>query len=96
MFRTYQNALWQTQKLPKATDRKAKGEKKRNGPPTILTEQQVLECRSSHEFHRWNVNMCHAHYQTTVKYMRKLLNYELRGRLIPTPEDANLGGNYEQ
>lgn len=90
MFRTYQNALWQTQSLPKGTERKAKPEGKRGGPSTVMTEQQVLECRARHEYFGWSIEKCYRHYDRPVQYMRNLLQYQVRSKLIPTPADANL------
>ena len=89
MYRTYQNALWQTQKLPKATDRKHV-EINRGRPPTLLTVEQALECRARHEFHGWEDYQCADHYGTTLIYMQRFLNYETRVSLIAKPEHANL------
>lgn len=89
MIRTFQNALWQTQTLPKGTDRKARSET-RGRPPTLLTEQQVLEARARHEFFGWPYWQCAKLYGTSKQYMRNLMAYQVRGHLIPTPADANL------
>lgn len=93
MFRTYANALWQTQRLPRETDRKAGSDGKRGHPPTKLTAEQVLECRSRHEFHNWNALRCSRHYGTSQEYMRNLLGYITRRDLIARPEHANLTSN---
>ncbi len=89
MFRTYQNALWQTQILPKGTDKKSGG-KRKGHPPTKLTEQQVLECRARSEFFGWSLSHCAEHYKTQIQYMRNLLDYQVRSMLIPKPADAGL------
>lgn len=92
MYRTYQNALWQTQSLSKlATARKAKPEKDNKGPSnTLLTEQQVLECRARHEFFNWTSARCAKYYGTTSSYMYQLLDYRLRSKLIAKPHHANI------
>jgi hypothetical protein len=89
MFRTYQNALWQTQKLPKGTDRKASSNNV-GRPPALLSEEHALECRARHEFHNWEDYQCADHYGTTLTYMQRFLNYETRSHLIAKPEHANL------
>lgn len=92
MLRTYQNALWQTHKLP-TDDKRASKPRKRGGPETLLTEAQVLECRARHEFFNWNHLKCVRHYGTSDSYMRNLLGYIVRGNLIAKPEHANLTSN---
>lgn len=94
MFRTYQNALWQTQKLP-TSDKRASGPRKRGGPPTLLTEAEVLECRARNEFHGddWPDWKLADHYGTSLQYMHRLLGYIVRGNLIAKPEHANPTSN---
>lgn len=88
--RTYANALWMTQNLPGELDRKVV-ERKRGGPSTLLSEDQVLECRARHEFAGWSVSHCASNYGTTVSYMRQLLSYSLRSNLHAEPKHTNLG-----
>lgn len=92
MFRTYQNALWQTQKLPTA-DRSHKEPGKRGHPPTKLTDEQALECRARHEFFGWTPLKCQRHYGTSATYMRSLLGYVTRNKLLAKPEHANIETN---
>lgn len=92
MYRTYQNALWQTQKLP-TEDKRASEPKERGRPPSKLTPEQVLECRARHEFHNWNMLKCVRYYGTSTPYMRNLLGYIVMRHLVAKPEHANITAN---
>ena len=50
---------------------------------TILTDEQVLECRRRHEFENWTPARLEAEYGVSHDYMRKLLEYATRSKLIP-------------
>lgn len=89
MFRTYQNALWQSQTLPGAGDRKTT-ERKRPAPRSDLSDEIVLEMRSRHEYHCWTTLKVSRHYGINQQRTRNLLDYQTRGNLIPKPEHANL------
>jgi hypothetical protein len=50
----------------------------------LLTDAQVLECRSRFEFERgWALERLAAEYGTSRDYMRQLLSYQTRSKLIP-------------
>lgn len=93
IIRTYSGALWHGQSINNQTASKAKAEKRPGHPPTILSEEEVLECRARHEFFGWSLNRCASTYQTTTRYMRQLLDYQVRGKLISKPEHANITAN---
>ena len=90
MFRTYANALWQTQTLPKGTDKKACTEKRKGRSPGRLTDQQVLECRARHFFFGWEDWYLADHYGTDLRYMKRLLEGVTHAHLIEKPEHANI------
>lgn len=54
--------------------------------PTLLTDEQVLEIRSLHEFDGWKRAQLfekYGHLGITLGYLTKLLSYETRSKLIP-------------
>ena len=89
MFRTHCNALWQTQSLARQGDR-ASSESRRGRKTPKLADEKALEARARHEYHGWSLAHCASHYQTTVNYMRQILNYHSRSKLVARPEHANL------
>lgn len=72
-----------------ATKRKPRGYKLRDENPrknyrTLLTDAQVLECRSKYEFETgWTPRALAAVYGVTGAYMSRLLGYDVRSKLIP-------------
>lgn len=75
---------------PKGTDRKPAAEVKRGHPKTLLTEQEVLECRAKHDFFHWTVEALSDEFGTSTLYMRRLIDGVVRANLIAKPEHANL------
>jgi len=58
--------------------------KERKLPANVLmTDQQVLECRESYERHNATPMALAVKYNTSIDYMRRLLSYETRSKLIP-------------
>lgn len=49
----------------------------------LMNDAQVLECRGLHEFHGWDRKRLAEKYGMTVDYMKKLLDYSTRSKLIP-------------
>lgn len=91
--RTHMGTLWQTQNMPRGTDRKFAGEIKRGHPKTILTESEVLEARAKSEFFHWTDEALADEFGTSVLYMSRLLDYIVRRKLIARPEHANIPAN---
>lgn len=60
-----------------------RGEVERPGAATLMTDDQVLECRRRHEYERWTPKRLADEYGVTLAYMRKLLDYATRSKLIP-------------
>lgn len=65
-----------------------KGYKLRNGESpsrhkTLMTDEQVLECRRRHEHEGWTPRRLADEYGMDEEYMRKLLDYATRSKLIP-------------
>lgn len=89
ILRTYAGALWQSQSLPRE-DKRVNVQGGRGRPPTILTEEKVLECRARYEFYGWPIRKCAKHYGLKEQYTRNLMNYQTRSFLIPEPKHANL------
>lgn len=87
--RTHYGATWMLQNIGVGQS-KAKAEQRRGGPATLLTDEQVLECRARHEFAGWSTVQCAKHYGPSVAYMHRLLAYEVRSRLYAEPKHANL------
>lgn len=87
--RTHANGLWMAQNLPGQLSKKAV-ERKRGRPATLLTEEQVLECRARHEFAGWSAVDCAKHYGPSVHYMHQLLSYSIRSRLYAERKHLNL------
>lgn len=54
-----------------------------NRPNIKLTDEQVLECRARHEFEGWPIQRLIDAYGVDYEYMRKLLEYAVRSKLIP-------------
>jgi hypothetical protein len=48
-----------------------------------LTDAQVLECRARFEFEGWSIERLMEEYGTTRRYMRELVEYLVRSKLIP-------------
>ena len=89
ILRTYTNALWQTQNLPKATDKKATSGK-RSGPKSVMTDDQLRECRARHQYFCWTASKCAKHYGVKYQTMKNLLEYINRADVIAKPHHANL------
>jgi len=62
----------------------------RGHPPTIMTDEQVIECRVSHEHHGEKPHVLARRYGTSLPYMRALLDYRTRSKLIP-PDPVKTG-----
>lgn len=54
-----------------------------NRPNIKLTDEQVLECRRRYEFEGWALARLAEEYGTGESYMRALLDYRTRSKLIP-------------
>jgi hypothetical protein len=89
--RTHAQAVWMTQEMPRASDRKARAAPRRGAPATLISEADALECRARHEFHAWSLAHCASHYGLSLAYVRRFLNYEVRSNLVAEPRHANLG-----
>jgi hypothetical protein len=90
LVRTIAGSLWQTQNLPKATDRKPKSAA-RNGPKALISDDLFLKCRALHEFEGWADWQLADKYSIDLRYMqRQVLGYETRVMLIPKPHDASI------
>ncbi len=70
--------------------KRCKGYKLRDEAPrnlsarVLLTDAQVLECRTRWEFESgWSQTRLALHYGTSREYMGKLLEYATRSKLIP-------------
>jgi hypothetical protein len=70
--------------------KRSKGYKLRDEAPrnlsarVLLTDAQVLECRTRWEFEPgWSQTRLALHYGTSREYMGKLLEYATRSKLIP-------------
>lgn len=51
---------------------------------TLMTDAQVLECRARYEFEAgWTPPRLARHYGTSIDYMRNLLAYQTRSKLVP-------------
>lgn len=50
---------------------------------TLLTDEQVLECRCRSEFEGWDRNRLAEEYGVSRGYMTTLLDYTVRSKLIP-------------
>lgn len=72
------------------TPAKASAPAKPAKPPKAqqMTDAQVLECREAHEFDGARIEVLARKYGTTLDYMRKLLEYVVRGKLIPARHRA--------
>ena len=69
---------------PKSRGYRLLGETKRSGGKMILTDEQVLFIRSQHEFDGVSAKDLLAKYpDLSVDYMRQLLEYRTRSKLIP-------------
>lgn len=49
----------------------------------VMTDEQVLECRRCHEYEGGTPKRLAAEYGVSYEYMRKLLDYATRSKLIP-------------
>lgn len=49
----------------------------------LLTDEQVVDCRSFYELDGWPIERLMEIYGTSRAYMRSLLNYTTRSKLIP-------------
>lgn len=54
-----------------------------SGSRTLMTDEQVLECRALHEFNDWPPDELAERYGVSEQYMVKLLEYVVRSKLIP-------------
>jgi hypothetical protein len=54
-----------------------------SGIETLMTDDQVLECRRRYEYENWTKKQLMAEYNMDGEYMRKLLDYATRSKLIP-------------
>lgn len=61
----------------------AKAEKPAKARNTLLTDEQVLECRAAYEFEGVKRITLERRYGVTSDYMRNLLDYTTRSKLIP-------------
>jgi hypothetical protein len=52
-------------------------------PKTMLTDEQVLECRRRHEYEGCKMRTLAAEFDTSWEYMRAILDYRNRSKLIP-------------
>lgn len=68
---------------PKNRGYQLRGEVKQRGPATLLTDEQVLECRRRHEYEGWPLDRLVTEYGVSLAYMRQLLEYATRSKLIP-------------
>jgi hypothetical protein len=75
---------------PARRRRTGKGYKLRDEAPrapsvhVLLTDAQVLECRTRFEHERgWTMQTLAIEYGTSREYMRRLLEYQTRSKLIP-------------
>lgn len=76
------------QKLKAARIAKAAEPIKSRAPKgkALLTEAEVLECRTLHEFHGWGRRALARRYpKASDDYLRKLLDYEIRAQLHLDP-----------
>lgn len=64
---------------PRAASQKMQGH-----PPTLLSDEAVLECRSRFEFGHETKQQLARVYGVPLNYMARLLNYQTRSRLIPS------------
>jgi AraC-like DNA-binding protein len=74
--------------MSKETPDRIKGYKLREELPrqhykTLMTDDQVLECRARHEFDGWSRQRLASAYGVSVEYMRRLLDYTVRSKLVP-------------
>ena len=60
-----------------------KAEKPAKARKTLLTDEQVLECRAAYEFGGVKPATLVRQYGVPMTYMRALLAYEVRSKLIP-------------
>jgi len=57
--------------------------KKQPRPPCKLTDEQVIEARTLHEQQGWTIPQIADKYKLRLQYVRAMLNYEVRSKLIP-------------
>ena len=50
---------------------------------TRMTDEQVLACRALHEFEGWSRQRLAREYGQSDDYMRRLLDYTVRSKLVP-------------
>lgn len=60
-----------------------KAEKPAKARKTLLTDEQVLECRSAYEFEGVKPLTLSRRYGVSYNYMKALLDYQTRSKLIP-------------
>jgi len=61
--------------------------KTRGRPPTLLTDEEVIECRVLFETKMRSKNALCQKYDIDIAYITRLLNYLTRSRVIPTNKD---------
>jgi hypothetical protein len=58
---------------------------KRGHPKTLLDDDQVRECRRLSEEEGKQAHVIARQFGTSTDYMRRLLSYELRSKVMPIP-----------
>lgn len=62
---------------------KVPAEPKKPAKAPLMTDSQVLECREAHEFEGVRPDVLARRYGVKLSYMRQLLDYAVRSKLIP-------------
>lgn len=57
-------------------------------PKVLMTDAAVLQCWARAEFQGWTLPRCARAYGVSRDYMRRLLSYQTRSKLIPKRSDV--------
>lgn len=63
----------------------------RGKPATLMTDEQVIECRVAHEHNGEKPHVLARRYGTSLEYMKALLDYRTRSKLFPPDPPVSAG-----